>query len=356
MKRPAVIADLYKIRGNAERIAGRCHAAGVSLAAVVKAVCADREILRALEDSPVDCFADSRLLNLLGMRTHKPRMLLRLLDPAEAEDAVRLSDLSLQSEEAALEALGRAALKLGRRHRVILMVDLGDLREGIFFRDRKAILRAARAAAAEPMLELYGVGTNLTCFGGVVPDEGNLDLLCGIAQELRDALRLPIPAVSGGNSSSLGLLFEGRLPSGVNGLREGEGLLLGNDTAAGRPFPFLHEDAFTLRAALIEVRDKPSKPVGAMAVNAFGETPSFEDRGTRRRGILALGRQDTDAKGLRPRDPGVAVLGASSDHLIVDLTEAPGYSVGDTLDFTPGYGALMKAYTSRYVAKEYLNR
>ena len=70
-----------------------------------------------------------------------------------------------------------------------------------------------------------------------------------------------------------------------------------------------------------------------------------------RRGILAVGRQDTDEARLTPLDPGVRVLGASSDHLLVDLTRAGQYTVGDTLGFTPGYGALLRAYTSPYVRR-----
>ena len=198
------------------------------------------------------------------------------------------------------------------------------------------------------------MGTNLTCFGGILPDAQNLGVLLEIAADLRRQLGIPLPLVSGGNSSSLHLLLAGKLPSGINHLRLGEGLMLGMDTSDGTPIQQLSQQVFTQFARLVEVYDKPSKPIGKAGPNAFGEEVFFEDLGPMRRGILAIGRQDTDAEGLTPLDARIKVLGASSDHLIVDLNKAPDLKVGDVLGFTPGYGALLKAYTSTYIHKEYL--
>lgn len=348
---PFISANLRKIKENAAYILQACQQQGVTLAAVTKAVCADVPVVRALQEAGVPMLADARISNLARLPKSLPRLSLRLTDPALALDTVREADFSLQSEQAAIQALGRAAEELQKRHRVIVMIDLGDLREGLYYRDFPEILRVAETARALPWLELVGIGTNLTCFGGILPDESNMGVLLDIAGRLREELDLPLPIVSGGNSSSLHLLFQGKLPSGINHLRVGEGLLLGMDTAVGKPFPQLHQDAFTLGARLIEVKVKPSKPEGQSGSNAFGEQVSFPDLGPMRRGILAVGRQDTDAEGLTPRDGHVKIIGASSDHLLVDLTRAAEYQVGDLLRFTPDYGALLKAYTSPYVSR-----
>ncbi len=352
MKAPMISAQLGKIKDNAAYILKACEKHGVTLAAVTKVVCAEGPVVQALVEAGVPMLADARALNLARLPGGTPRLSLRLSDPLLAEETVREADYSLQSGMEAILALGQAAKKLQKRHRVILMIDLGDLREGLYHRDMDNILKTAQAVKDEPFLELAGTGTNLTCFGGILPDEHNLGLLLDITMRLREALDLPIPLISGGNSSSLHLLFEGKLPQGINHLRVGEGLLLGMDTAVGKPFPQLHQDAFTLSARLIEVKEKPSKPEGSTGPNAFGEYVTFPDLGPMRRGILAIGRQDTDADGLTPRDERVKIIGASSDHLIVDLTGAPDYQVGDLLSFTPDYGALLKAYTSAYVTKE----
>ena len=93
---------------------------------------------------------------------------------------------------------------------------------------------------------------------------------------------------------------------------------------------------------------------GCGGANAFGEHPTFESQGDQIRGICKIGRQDTVADGLTPRDGDIKIIGASSDHLIVDLTHAREYRVGDVLEFTPDYGALLRAYTSAYVARGYI--
>ncbi len=348
---PRVTANLGKIRHNIDVLTALCGAHGVSIAAVTKVVCAHAPIVRALEQSGAAMLADARLENLARIETSKPKLLLRPCAPCEADDAVRIADAMLVSEIDTIRALGAAAKRAGRRHAIILMIDLGDLREGLFYHSREAILRAAKAAANEPALELSGVGTNLTCYGAILPNEENLGLLCRIAEEVRAHTGLPAPLVSGGNSSSLGLLRAGRVPRGVNHLRLGESVLLGNDTAALNVFSGLHGDAFTVSARLVEVQNKPSYPIGTRGANAFGERPTYRDEGEQVRGILAIGRQDTVAEGLTPRDADVRILGASSDHLIVDLSCARPYRVGDALDFTPDYGALLRAYTSAYVHK-----
>ncbi len=103
---------------------------------------------------------------------------------------------------------------------------------------------------------------------------------------------------------------------------------------------------------MVECRVKPTLPRGLIAQDAFGRVPAFVDRGPRLRAICALGRQDCVPEGLTPLAPGVEVLGASSDHLLLDVEDMPcPLRVGDTLSFLPGYGALRAASTSPYVAK-----
>ena len=73
-----------------------------------------------------------------------------------------------------------------------------------------------------------------------------------------------------------------------------------------------------------------------------------------RRAILALGRQDTDVSAIKPRVK-VNILGASSDHLILDIKEQS-LEVGAVVRFDIGYSALLRAMMSSYVEKVYLPR
>ena len=141
---------------------------------MTKCTLADPVLSQAAMAEGAALFADSRLLNMERLPQGLPRLMLRIGCPEEAEDIVRQADISLQSEIATIRALGQAARSQGRRHKVVLMIDLGDLREGIFFENTQGILDAAEAVVREEGLELYGVGTNLTCFGGIMPSRENL--------------------------------------------------------------------------------------------------------------------------------------------------------------------------------------
>jgi len=351
---PRLTADLNKLRHNLDLLVAICHQNGIQMAAVTKVVCADPRIVALIQESEADILADARIRNLQAMQTTKPRMLVRLSMPSEVDHVVRYADISLQSEVHTLRCLGEAATRQDRRHRVVLMVDMGDLREGIFFQDRERIHQTAEEILKQPNLEFYGLGVNLTCYGAIIPDQDNLGGLVALAEELRQRYGIPLPFISGGNSSTIGMVREGRAPNGITNLRLGEALMLGNDTAKCQLLEGFHGDAFTLSAELIEVQRKPSKPLGTSGANAFGEKVHFQDHGPQIRGILAIGRQDLVAEGLTPHDPQVRILGASSDHLLVDLSAAPGYRVGDPLHFTPDYGALLRASTSPYVRKLYV--
>lgn len=350
---PCVAADLDKILDNVNRVADLCHSRGLSLAAVAKCVCADGPVLDALERSRCDWIAEARLENLEAMKTKKPRFLIRIAQPWEAEDAVAHAEISLQSERYTIGLLGRAAARQGRRHRVILACDLGDLREGCFYRDEADIFATAEAVLRQPALELYGVGMNLGCFGGVLPCRENMTGLVRIARTLREKYRIALPVVSGGSTVLIHHLLAGTVPPGINNCRIGELWLAGHDPGTNRDVPGFRNDCFTLRAQLIEVKDKPSKPIGPIGGDAFGHVIERPDRGPMRRGILACGKQDLDLDCLYPVDGRVSVLGGSSDHTIVDLTAAPEYKVGDIMEFRMGYGAILRAYTSHYVERRY---
>lgn len=353
---PRVVIDLNKLNENLNFLLDLCHEHGIMAAIVTKVFCADERIVELISNSSADMLADSRVQNLCGMKTEKPKLLLRIGMQSDAESIVKCSDISMQSELSTILKLDEAARKEGRKHRVILMIDMGDLREGIFNTEREEIIRTARAVHDAGNLELYGIGVNLTCYGGILPDENNLGGLVSIAEMLRKELSEPIPIVSGGNSSTMGMLLDHCVPKGVNHLRLGESFVLGNDTATGKPVPGLNTDCFVLEAEIIELKQKPSKPIGKSGPNAFGEYLEYPDRGIMKRAILGIGRQDVSVDGLTPLDPDVEMIGASSDHLIVNLSASTReYRVGDVIRFIPDYGALLHLFTSKYVDRAYID-
>lgn len=330
------------------------HRQNVQIALVSKVTCAHPAVIDCINRSGCDMLADSRIMNLNASDSNLPKLLLRIGMPQDADDIVASSDISLESEKRTILALQDAAERRNVKHRIILMIDLGDLREGVFYRNDDELLDVARTIKRCPNLELYGTGTNLTCYGSVLPDQNNLGMLVSITERLRNELDLPIPIISGGNSTSLKLLLDGELPKGINHLRLGESVMCGVIPGTYTKIEGCFQDAFTLEATIVECKEKPSYPIGTLSRNAFGETVTYVDKGIMKRAIAAIGRQDVSVDGLTPVDSNVEILGASSDHLLLDLTKTADYHVGSTVSFKVDYGALLSASTSPYVKKEVL--
>lgn len=333
---PCLTCDLGRLSENLKVLTERCEDAGIAIAGVVKGVSAQEEIVRAFEKSNVKFIATSRVDQLRAIRrmgfVKKPLMYIRTPMLSELSDVVELSEISLESDLTVLRALNEEAGKLGRRHEVILMIDLGDLREG--FWDQEEALEAAREVEFSlKNLRLAGVGVNLSCYGSVNPNTHNMQQLVDFAEEVERAIGRKLDYVSGGASTSLYLAMNGTMPDRVNLLRVGDMFFRGK-TDNFTP-GFLREDVFTVKAEVIECRDKPTYPVGELNVNAFGEVGHYEDHGIRRRAIVAIGRADYgNCFDLEPYMEGVTVVGASSDHTILDVEAVKDrVHVGDVLKF-----------------------
>jgi len=350
---PAVEVNLKRLDTNARYILRECRRREIEPTAVTKVVSAHPELVRCLHAAGFRSMADSRLANLRSLAQHAPgvqRGLLRLPMPSRARETVELAQLSLNSEVETLKALDGAAGDLGGRHGVVIMVDVGDLREGVWPDEIEDMGNALQNLSH---LDVVGVGTNLACYGGVIPDEENMARLLRARSVLQGVLGRRIPMVSGGNSANWSMLEAGEVPGEVNNLRLGEIIFLGNESMYRRPIAGMHQDVFTLCAEVLEVKVKPSMPLGETGQDAFGQTPQFEDHGDRLRAIVGVGRADVEPDGLQPEDPGIHILGASSDHLILDVESAEERpAVGDVLRFTVrGYSALLYLFMSRYVEK-----
>lgn len=353
MSDPQVSIDLARIERNARVIVEACRPSGITPFGVTKGTCGMPQVARAMLRGGVRGIAESRFENIRRLRDAGidcPIMLLRSPPLTRVEELVRTVDISLQSELQLMREISRVAERLGRVHDVILMIDLGDLREGIWPND---LVPTVEAVMELPGVRIAGVGTNLTCFGAIIPTQENLTQLVAHAYKVESITGRPLDWVSGGNSSSLPLLRAGGMPAGVNNLRIGEAILQGGrETFLTEPWEALDREVFELTGELLEVKTKPSMPIGQSGIDAFGNVPIFVDEGDRLRGIANIGREDVIAEGLIPTQSGVRVLGASSDHLVLDLTDAdPPLAVGENVSFRMNYGALLTVMTSEYVEK-----
>lgn len=356
MAYPKLTFDLNKIKNNIDILGETLKKDNLSMMIVTKSFLADTKVTPVIDANPyVDYLADSRVRNLKRMENlSTPKVLLRVPQQSELEEMVKYVDISFQSEKETLKMTNEEAAKIGKVHKVVLMIDLGDLREGIFYMDKELIYKTIETILDADNLELFGMATNLTCYGAIIPKNDNLSILTDLVKEVEAKYDINIQMVSGGNSSSFYLIDKGEMPEGINNLRLGEAFILGNETAYSARIEGTYNDAVTLSAEIVELQTKPSLPIGEVGVDAFGEKPYYEDRGNIKRAILALGRQDADMDSMSPLDKKIEILGASSDHLIMDVTKSDKeYKVGDVITFTLGYGGLLSAATSEYVEKDY---
>ncbi len=350
---PRMEINLSQIRDNAHLLSELYGQKRISLIGVSKATLGAPQIARAMIRGGVKFIADSRLENIQKMKEAGiaiPFVLLRTA-LSQAENVVRDVDISLNTEFDTVKELSRHAKAQQKTHKIILMVELGDLREGIPPHDLPLFVKNVLTL---PNIEMIGIGTNLACYGGIRPDDKNMSRLSQIASSIEKEFQLNLEIVSGGNSANYEWAQSTENVEGINNLRLGESLLLGRETIDRKPIPGLHLNAFRLIAEVIESKEKPSLPFGDIAQNAFGDVPTFVDRGIRRRVIVALGRQDVPVSGLKPINSDLEILGASSDHLILD-NQNRALKIGSEVEFHLDYGALLSAMTSPYIEKTFLN-
>ncbi len=352
MPTPRLEINLSKIAHNTRRLVELFGSRGISVTGVTKCMLGEPRVARAMVGAGAATIGDSRIENIRRMRRSGVEavfVLIRSPLPSQVEEVVRYADISMNSEAQVLRRLSEAAVRQGTLHRVILMVELGDLREGIPLEELDATVETALRL---PGIALAGIGTNLGCIGGVAPTAEKMAQLSALAERLERSCGCRLEIVSGGNSANFNWFRDHEETGRINNLRIGEMIFLGHETLGYAPVEGLFTDCVTLVAEVIEFKVKDSVPAGQIASNAFGQVPRFRDRGAIPRAILGLGRQDVAVCGLTPLAE-VEILGSSSDHIVVDAKELP-LAVGDELRFRPDYGALLSAMTSPYVAKVFL--
>ncbi|KQR16790.1 alanine/ornithine racemase family PLP-dependent enzyme [Cellulomonas sp. Leaf334] len=346
MSAPRIEIDLAAVEHNTRVLVDRLATRDVRVTGVTKATLGSPAVAAAMIRGGVAGLGDSRVENLARLDVPVPRTLIRSPMISQAAQVVRTASASLNTGPTVIAALDDAATQAGLRHDVILMVELGDLREGIAVDD---VAAAVQVVLGSRSLRLLGLGANLACQNGVVPDDTNMAVLHRIVEATEARHHLTLDVVSAGNSATLDWALTTTRLGRTNELRLGESILLGTEPLRRTPVAGLSTDAFTLVGEVIEVAEKPARPWGNRAQAAYGEPPVCIGRGTRRQAIVALGRQDVDLDGLIP-PAGVTVLGMSSDHLVLDLGDHQ-VGVGDELRFGLGYGALVRAMTSPFVTR-----
>lgn len=352
--------DLQIINKNAKILLDLCRKNNIEPFAIIKGFNGIDAISEVLVAAGYKTIGSSRIPHLKRIKDANfpvETLALRIPMLSEIQSVVRYCDISLNSELETLELLNQEAGAQGKIHKVILMRDLGDLREGIIDRE-KFIQAAAFIESSLSNLHLYGVGTNLTCYGSVVPTTTNLSDLTENARAIEAVIGRTLEVISGGNTTSIPLALKGKMPKGINNLRIGEALIVPCDLMDlwQCPVPGLNNDSMVLNAEIIEIGKKPTHPIGTLGPNGFGTYCTYEDRGVRKRALLAMGIFDFgESEKLIPKDKGIRIMGASSDHMIVDIHDSKkDYRLGDVISFNLHYQAMMFVTNNDLISKRIL--
>lgn len=350
---PRIEIVLSKIRDNARRLSDLYGQKGISLMGVSKAVLGEPLIIEAMIQGGVRFIADSRIENIQKMKTAgvATQFVLLRTPLSQAESVVRNVDISLNTEIETVKALSYYAKLHNKIHEIIMMVELGDLREGILPCDLSQFIRTTLSLSH---IKIVGIGCNLACYGGVKPDDKNMHELSALVDIVERECQISLEIISGGNSANYEWYNAAQDIGKVNNLRLGESILLGCETVNRKAIPCLHTHAFQLVAEVIESKKKPSLPFGEICQAAFGKVPRFQDRGNHQRVIVALGRQDIPISGLKSNNK-LEMLGSSSDHIILE-DKNHNLQVGDEVVFNLDYGGLLAAMTSPFIRKQFINR
>lgn len=351
-----VTLDTDKLAHNFKYLNNLFAKKGVKWTAVTKMLCGNKKYLDVLINMGVLEVCDSRVTNLKRIKSLNPDVETAYIKPPpkrSVNSIVQYADVSFNTEYETIKLLSEAAVAQDKVHKVIIMIELGELREGVM---REDFIDFYSKVFKLPNIDVIGIGTNLTCMYGVLPNHDKLVQLSLYKELIEAKFNRKIPYVSGGTSVTIPLIFQGLLPEGVNHFRVGETLFLGTDVYNNKPYDEMHNDVFKLYAEIIELIEKPTVPMGDIGQNLTGEVKEFEasnEAESSYRAIIDLGLLDVESGHYQPVDENVVLAGESSDMIVVDLGENPAkYKVGDLLEFKLTYMGTLRVMHSDYVDKK----
>lgn len=353
-----VTLDTKKLAANYSHLEKVFTAHDIKWSVVSKLLCGNKKYLEELLKLGVKEICDSRVTNLARIKAIDPNVETAYIKPPPRRSVnkiVEFADVSFNTEYDTIKLLSNAAVQQNKIHKIIIMIELGELREGVM---REDFVDFYAKVFELPNIEVIGIGTNLTCMYGVLPNHDKLIQLSLYKQLIEAKFNRKIPYVSGGSSVTIPLIHKKLLPDGVNHFRVGETLFLGTDVYNNEPFKEMHNDMFRLFAEIIELTEKPSVPMGDLGHNLTGDVLEFEEKSQQSsyRAIIDLGLLDIESTHLQAVDESVTPVGESSDMIVVDLGTNPnGYKVGDLLEFRMTYMGTLRVMNSEYVEKRLAN-
>ncbi len=324
-------------------------------AVVTKLLCGNEAYLREVLSLGVKEVCDSRISNLRKIKEINPEVQTVYIKPPgrrNIREVIRYADVSFNSESTIIKLLSDEAGRQGKTHKVTIMIELGDLREGIMGEN---LIEFYGSIFDLPHIEVTAIGSNLNCLHGVMPSQDKMIQLSLYKQLIEAKFSKEIPYITGGTSVVLPLLMQKQMPKAVNHFRIGETLYFGNNLLNEKPIKGMQTDVIRLYTEIIEITRKPKVPIGMLAANPSGEHFEVDDEDLGKmsyRAILDVGLLDISPDYLIPDQKDIQVVNASSDMLVVDLGENPEHiKVGDLISFKLKYMGALRLLNSDYIDK-----
>ncbi|MBN2595673.1 alanine racemase [Labilibaculum sp.] len=350
-----VTLDIKKLKSNFDYLNSLFKKNGIEWSIVSKMMCGNKEFLTELLKFDFTQICDSRVSNLKMIKSIKPEIeTIYIKPPAKRSisSVVKYADISVNTEFETIKLLSVEAKKQKKTHKIIIMIELGELREGVLGEDFIAFYESVFRL---DNIQVIGIGANLSCLYGVLPNHDKLIQLSLYEQLIEAKFNKQIPYVSGGSSVTIPLIFQNLLPKGINHFRVGETLFLGTDVYNNTKFEKMHSDVFRLYSEIIELIEKPTVPMGEFGTNLEGDSYEIDKTNigeTSYRAIVDLGLLDVEVSHLELIDKSLTVSGASSDMIVIDLADNKNnYKVGDLIEFDMDYMGILRILNSRYIEK-----
>ncbi|WP_438965537.1 alanine/ornithine racemase family PLP-dependent enzyme [Flavobacterium sp.] len=323
---------------------------------VTKLLCGNTIYIKELINLGVKEMHDSRISNLKKIKKLNSEIQTVYIKPPSKlniEKIVKYADVSFNTEIYTIKLLSEEAKKQNKTHKIIIMIEMGDLREGVLGEE---LMSFYEKVFSLPNIEIRGIGTNLNCLSGVMPTQDKLIQLSLYKQLIEAKFNVKIPWVSGGTSVAVPLMLKNARPMAVNHFRVGEAIFFGKDLFTGETMTGMHNDVFKLYAEIIEITEKPNNPIGELGENVAGNTYELDENTdlseTSLRAILDFGLLDMQPQYLAPTDASITIIDSSSDMTVIDISNSKNkYKVGDLVSFNLQYMGALYLLNSDYIEK-----
>ncbi len=353
-----ITLNTHKLQTNFRFLDTLFKGQGIEWSVVVKILCGNQKFLEAvIRELNLKQVCDSRITNLKIIKSIAPEIETVFIKPPPKRMVSRIiqfADISFNTELETIKLLSKEAVLQNKIHKIMIMIEMGELREGVM---REQFIDFYEAVFDLPNIVIIGIGTNLTCMSGVLPNQDKLIQLCLYKQLVEARFNKVIPFISGGASVTIPLLEKGLLPLGINQFRVGETLFLGTDVYSNGPHKEMHQNIFKLYAEIIELSQKPLVPNGEMGKNLQLEEISIDESLlgiSSFRAIVDVGLLDIDANNIQPIHEDMIIVGASSDMTVLDLGTNPrNLKTGDLIEFNMNYMGILRIMNSDYVDKRF---